>query len=325
MKKITTTLIALTALTWLSAEAQRFQRNDVEGCATTRMQEMGIATMDEAREICQNYTDDNLNCAANTMRTYKTDEYYPAIQYCILKFSNRALQGCMRDKMNVSLRAGTPANISLARVECEDQLANPSPAPAQPVTRPRTTRDPIFTDTPNDSSNRTFADRSFGLPGYDFKIPVDKVKVSIAQWLGIRVGEVPKVSVERYFHVVDAAIEDTAIMAGTRAVRLHDVRFVLEEEDSQSRSRVSRLVVCTGTDFAPLDNMVETRYFVLHECAIEGDEEAFRSVTRNINYEFLNDIPGNFQDVMREANQNWSGSGNISFDTNISDYLIINY
>lgn len=321
MKKTTTTLIALIALTWSYANAE-FRRHDLERCAQTRMVEMKIATMSEAREICENYTDENLNCAANTMRTYNTGEYYPAIQYCILEFSNKSLQRCIRGKLNDSLRAGIPGKITLARVECEDERSRPvttrrDPVPAARDTRP-VTRDPVVRDVP---ITRPRTESTLALPRYGFKIPVNEVKSSIAQWLGVGTRDIPEVSIERYFHVVDAAIEDTAILAGTREVRLHDVKFILT--DSNSRSR--RLIECTGTDFAPQDKMVNTRYFVVHECTIDEDEDAFRSIFNNINYEFLNDIPGDFQNLMNQANQNWSGKGNVSFDADSSDYLIINY
>lgn len=273
------------------AQTPVFQRSpqEIAVCTAKYKSPLKIDFSVEIDRLCSNYPDENLDCAVGVMREYRVNFYRPALDACLLRFRNAALSRCVFDHMNETKKSGREVVIPSAIDEC-----NANQQRAQVVQRQHTVH----------SVNYVIG-----------KMNKAEFVEQIAKWLKVQPRLVSEIEVTDYFNVVNRMLETVAIKVG-RQFRLYKVDF-----------RVSaKSIRCTGTDFAPRNaDDSPTRFFTLHECTVNGQPNELSRHFGALNYDFLNGLTREIQEKIQQVSAQWHGEGNVNFNRDHSDYLVIAY
>ncbi|MCB0349678.1 MAG: hypothetical protein KDD38_00760 [Bdellovibrionales bacterium] len=311
-------LIILMAVTFgrvVDSRADVYRRNNTTDCIATNQIRLDIPTELEAREVCENYPDDVIDCAVYNQEQYG-GYYEDAIQLCILKYSDTSLQNCALKTLRKNKSTDSSTDIGEAMADCRSSKPVPrstySSSPAYPVQTeernqyvPKTaTRPPIFME----------------------KIADDKITTSLAQWLNILPTEINGLTYERFHKgcllpgntwCVNSAIEDLTLSWNIRKpnqqARLYKVNFVAKD----------LLVECVGSDYGVGSNE-KPNHFALHGCHLENNSE-IQNVFSNLDYSFENEIDDAFKKIMKSAANEPGGPGVNRFNRHISEYVVITY
>lgn len=344
----TSTLIAniLFALTAQSSLAATFQRQDINRCVGYYMSKLGVDE-NEMRRVCSNYTDDNLDCAVNLMRSYGTSDHRGAIKVCILPLNREAsTKDCTVKKMSEARSQGQSIDIPSFISDCRNPGAStyrqqpdnydsrsrqsqlppigsthtPTPSRVQTpsaVVPPPVVQVPARPQLPPETPRRRAEDSdAYYIPPSGMLI--DKIKKAdfvreTAKWLNIKPQDIRAVNTEEYLNMLNSMLETVAINYLGREVRIYVVTF------TASGSEVS----CVGTDFSPVENK-GFRYFTIHNCSVNRQHGVLANKFGELNYSFMNNISAPFKERMKIAERQWSGD-DINFRKDVSDYLVIGY
>src|SRR5258708_6025514 len=92
---------------------------DLQNCIARYQKALDIGSPLEADRVCANYNDQNLDCAVSVMREYRVKEHRPAIQVCIMRYTDGAARRCAIDRLEAAKRAGEIPDLGTIIDECK--------------------------------------------------------------------------------------------------------------------------------------------------------------------------------------------------------------
>lgn len=305
-------MLILSGLSAFGRETRVFQRSDenLRDCISRYQRALGIKSSIEADRACANYTDQNLDCALSVMREYGVTQHRAAIEVCIMRYSNATARRCAINMMENARQIGERVDLPTYLKKCKNGVLSVAPLEIAPAPVPPANTDqfvPSYPSPPSDSPD------SYGWnPLLLGKIQSRIFKSAVANWLHTDAEQISNIKITSYFSWINQVLETIAIQLG-RSARLYTVQFGMG----------AKSIECTGTDFgATLPKNATYRYFTLHECTVDGQPLARQF--GDLDYGFINGLTPEFRTRM-QAMSHSSGPGNISFQRNASEYLIISY